>query len=112
MGYLNILIKTPRYNRVRRIIPKVFTSPKKDNSTICLGCEDVSHYSYAYVCNHPNHYSALFAFSLRFGAVPCPVTSPFSMSAAHNAAPTVFVNAKIIDATGTSSSNTAATPKL
>ena len=57
-------------------------------------------------------YSAFLACSLKSGAVPSFVTLPFSISAAHSAAPTVFVNANRILATGTSSSNTAAIPKL
>ena len=57
-------------------------------------------------------YSAFFACSLKRGAVPSLVTLPFSMSAAHSAAPTVFVKAKKMDAIGISSSKTAAIPKL
>ena len=57
-------------------------------------------------------YSAFLACSLKPGAVPSFVTFPFSISAAHSAAPTVFVNANRILATGTNSSNTAAIPKL
>ena len=57
-------------------------------------------------------YSAFLACSLKPGAVPSFVTFPFSISAAHSAAPTVFVNANRILATGTISSNTAAIPKL
>lgn len=60
---------------------------------------------------HPAH-SALFAFSLSSGAVPSLSIFPFSMSAAHNAAPTVFVKANRMLATGTNSSSTAVTPKL
>ena len=57
-------------------------------------------------------HSALLACSLNPGAVPSAVTFPFSMSAAHKAAPTVFVNANKILATGTNSSRTEAIPKL
>lgn len=57
-------------------------------------------------------HSALRACSLKPGAVPSFVTFPFSISAAHSAAPTVFVNANRMLATGTNSSRTAATPKL
>jgi len=57
-------------------------------------------------------HSALRACSLRFGEVPSGPVSLFSISAAQSAAPTVFVNAKRIEATGTSSSRVAATPKL
>ena len=58
------------------------------------------------------NYSAFLACSLKPGAVPSFVTFPFSISAAHSAAPTVFVNANRILATGTNSSNTTAIPKL
>ena len=57
-------------------------------------------------------HSAFLACSFNPGAVPSFVTFPFSISAAHSAAPTVFVNANNILATGTNSSKTAATPKL
>lgn len=57
-------------------------------------------------------YSAFFACSLKRGAVPSLVTLPFSISAAHSAAPTVFVKAKKMDAIGINSSKTAAIPKL
>ena len=57
-------------------------------------------------------YSALFAFSRNSGEVPSSVTCPFSMSAAHKAAPTVFVNEKRMEATGISSRRTVAIPKL
>lgn len=57
-------------------------------------------------------HSAFLACSFNSGAVPSFVTFPFSISAAHSAAPTVFVNANRILAIGTSSSRTAATPKL
>jgi len=57
-------------------------------------------------------YSAFFTCSRSFGAVPLAVTFPFSISAAHSAAPTVFVKANRIEATGTSSRSTEATPKL
>lgn len=58
------------------------------------------------------NYSAFLACSLKPGAVPSFVTFPFSISAAQSAAPTVFVNANRMLATGTNSSNTAAIPKL
>ena len=58
------------------------------------------------------YHSAFLACSFNPGAVPSFVTLPFSMSAAHKAAPTVFVNANNILARGTISSKTAATPKL
>lgn len=57
-------------------------------------------------------YSAFLACSLSLGAVPSFVICSFSISAAHNAAPTVLVKAKKMDASGTSSSKTAATPNL
>lgn len=57
-------------------------------------------------------HSAFFACSLKFGAVPWLFTFPFSRSTAHRAAPTVFVKAKKIEASGTSSSKTVAMPKL
>jgi len=57
-------------------------------------------------------HSAFLACSFNFGAVPSSVTLPFSISAAHNAAPTVFVKANRMEASGTNSSRTAATPKL
>lgn len=57
-------------------------------------------------------HSAFFACSLKFGAVPSLFTFPFSRSTAHRAAPTVFVKAKKIEASGTSSSKTVAMPKL
>lgn len=57
-------------------------------------------------------HSAFLACSLSLGAVPSFVICSFSMSAAHNAAPTVLVKAKMMDANGTSSSKTAATPNL
>ena len=53
-------------------------------------------------------YSALFACSRKRGAV----VAFFSKSAAHNAAPTVFVNANIKFANGTISRTNAATPNL
>ena len=59
-----------------------------------------------------HYHSAFLACSLNPGAVPSFVTFPFSISAAHSAAPTVFVNANRMLATGTNSSRTAATPKL
>jgi hypothetical protein len=52
--------------------------------------------------------SAFLACSRNFGAVP----ALFSISAAHSAAPTVFVNAKIRLANGTISRTKAATPNL
>ena len=52
------------------------------------------------------------ACSFKPGAVPSLVTFPFSISAAQSAAPTVFVKANRMLATGTNSSKTAATPKL
>lgn len=57
-------------------------------------------------------YSAFLACSRSLGDVPCSLTSPFSISAAQSAAPAVFVKAKKMEATGTSSSKTAAIPKL
>ena len=57
-------------------------------------------------------HSALRACSRSLGAVPSLVMCCCSISAAHNAAPTVFVNAKKMEAIGTSSRSTAATPNL
>jgi len=55
-------------------------------------------------------YSAFLAALLHFGAVVISVPF-FSRSAAHRAAPTVFVNENRIEAIGTSSSNVATVPK-
>ena len=55
-------------------------------------------------------HSAFLACSFRLGAVPSAVTFPCSISAAHNAAPTVLVKANRMEARGTISNNVAATP--
>lgn len=70
-------------------------------------CRLLSHHTPTLLCH-----SAFLACSFSPGAVPSVVTFPFSISAAHRAAPTVFVNANRILAIGTNSSRTAATPKL
>jgi hypothetical protein len=44
--------------------------------------------------------------------LPSPLWTPCSMSAAHRAAPTVFVKEKKMPAMGTSSRRTAGIPKL
>jgi hypothetical protein len=65
-----------------------------------------------------SHNSLLFwassAWWRRLGAVVLPslLWTPCSMSAAHRAAPTVFVKEKKMPAMGTSSRRTAGTPKL
>lgn len=81
----------------------------------CAFIQIVDHSSFpilSFLISSIQPHSDLLACSRRFGAVPWPVTFPFSISAAHSAAPTVFVKAKRIDAIGTSSSSTVATPKL
>ena len=80
-------------------------SHRKDRVPIALQHSGIDPISY------PSH-SAFLACSLRFGAVPSAVTLPFSISAAHSAAPTVLVKANKIEAIGTNSRRTAAIPKL
>ena len=60
------------------------------------------------MCHALPAHDAFFACSRNFGAVE----AFFSMSAAHRAAPTVFVNEKSILANGIISSRNAVTPNL
>lgn len=93
-------IQTLRRLKIRILGGIKFTSPRYGQTS--SQCENKIQPSY----------SAFFACSLSLGAVPSFVICSFSMSAAHNAAPTVLVKAKKMDANGTSSSKTAATPNL
>lgn len=85
---------------------ETWSGPPKEIDSL-PSCRLLSHYTPILQCH-----SAFLACSFKSGAVPFSVTFPFSISAAHSAAPTVFVNANRILATGTNSSRTAATPKL
>lgn len=89
-------------------VPDLTTSLAGSDVTALMTAASEPLFPSSVICAH----SAFLACSLSFGAVPSSVTLPFSISAAHSAAPTVFVKAKRIEATGTSSSRTAATPKL